>query len=519
MSLFTPVIRISLGLVLLTCSILLTLDLFGFIPAPADTETDSRFNLCETLATQAATELEQNNLAAARAALQSAVRRDKRVLSTGLRLPNGRLLIEAGQHRMLWRPDEGGGNSSSHVSVPLFKKGRPWGSVEVSFENRGGQGALMHLWERPAVRLTLVVACVGFVAYLIYMKRTLRHLDPSAVIPTRVQAALDVMSEGVMLVDEKERVVLANAALARQLGRSATSLMGRDASTLGWKLPEGAAPGQATPWLEAIHEESTSTAVPMQLETEDGERIFFVNASPVLDGWDRSKGAIATFDDVTELEKNRRELEKSKYEISLQNEQLEETLSMLEKSQHEISLQNKQLEVQATRDPLTGVANRRAYMHSFEGGFAAAKETGQDYACIMADIDLFKKVNDTYGHPMGDEVIKRVAEALVSVVRSTDSVCRYGGEEFCIVLPDAPVEAAVRVAERIRAQIDSQDFAEIPITASFGVSSIVFGAADSNELINQADEALYASKEGGRNRVTRWDQRPPEGHRPPASED
>ncbi len=492
MNLLSPVVRISVGLVLLTCSILLTLDLFGYIPARADTETDSRFHLCETLATQAAAAIEQGNLGAARAALQSAVRRDERVLSTGLRLADGRLLIEVGQHRMLWRPDARG-NSTSDVRIPLFKEGKPWGSVEVHFENLGARGALMSLWERPALRLTLVVAFVGFVSYMVYMKRTLRHLDPSAVIPTRVQAALDVMAEGVMLVDEKERIVLANAALARQLGRSATSLMGRDASTLGWKLSEDAAPGQVTPWLEAIREARTSTGVPMQLETEDGERIFSVNGSPVLDGFDRSKGAIATFDDVTELQQKRRELE--------------ETLSMLEKSQVEIRLQNEKLQVQATRDPLTGVANRRAYMGTFEEGFAAAKETGRDYACIMADIDLFKKVNDDHGHPMGDQVIKRVAEALVSVVRSTDSVCRYGGEEFCIVLPDAPAEAAVRVAERICANIDTPGFAPIPVTASFGVSSIVFGAANSDELISQADEALYASKEGGRNRVTRWDQR------------
>jgi diguanylate cyclase (GGDEF)-like protein len=218
-----------------------------------------------------------------------------------------------------------------------------------------------------------------------------------------------------------------------------------------------------------------------------------VNGSPVLDGWDRSKGAIATFDDVTELQQQRRKLE--------------ETLSILEKSEDEIRLQYEQLQVQARRDPLTGVANRGAYMEAFEAGFAAAQETGRGYALIMADIDFFKKVNDTHGHPMGDEVIKLVAKALGSEVRSSDSVCRYGGEEFLIVLPDAPTEAAVRVAERIRKKIDTPDFARIPVTASFGVSSIVFGAESSDELIEQADKALYASKEGGRNRVTRWDQR------------
>ncbi len=493
MNRLTPAIRISLGLVMLTCSILLTLDLFGFIPAPADTAADSRFRLCETLATQAAAALEQNNFSAARAALQSAVRRDERVLSAGLRAASGHLMLEAGEHRMLWQPDAGNSSTSNHLSVPLFQAGKPWGSLEVRFESLDARGVLAALWERPAIRLTLVVSFAGFFAYLVYMKRTLRYLDPSAVIPTRVQAALDVMAEGVMLLDEKEQIVLANAALARQLGRSSTSLMGVTASTLGWKLAESAEPGLGNPWLEAIREARTSTGVPMRLEREDDEdRIFLVNGSPVLDGWGRSKGAIATFDDVTELQQKNRELEK--------------TLSMLEKSQDEIRLHNEELQVLARRDPLTGVANRRAFLEAFEAGFAAAKQAGRSFTCIMADIDHFKMVNDNHGHAMGDEVIQRIAEALGSEVRSTDAVCRYGGEEFCIVLPDVPVEAAARVAERLRKKIDSPGFARIPVTASFGVSSIAFGATSPPHLINQADEALYNSKERGRNRVTRWDQ-------------
>jgi diguanylate cyclase (GGDEF)-like protein/PAS domain S-box-containing protein len=325
------------------------------------------------------------------------------------------------------------------------------------------------------------------------MKRTLRYLDPSAVIPTRVQAALDVMVEGVMLVDDEERVVLVNAALAQQLGRSPSSLMGMNASTLGWKLPEGADPGQAPPWIEAIREARTSTNVSMRLQTDEGERIFGVNGSPVLDGWGNPTGAIATFDDLTELEEKTRELER--------------TLVLLEKSQYEIRLQNEQLQVEASHDPLTGIANRRAFMEAVELAFEVAQEADRNCCCIMVDIDHFKKVNDTYGHATGDDVIRRVAEALGTQVKPGDCVSRYGGEEFCIVLPDVNITAATQIAERIRKKIEAPRFASIPVTVSLGVSSIVFGATTANELIAQADEALYASKEGGRNLVTRWDRR------------
>jgi diguanylate cyclase (GGDEF)-like protein/PAS domain S-box-containing protein len=420
------------------------------------------------------------------------VRRDERVLSAGLRTADGRLMMEAGQHRLLWRRDAEG-NSSTQVTVPLFKQGERWGSVEVRFETIRTQSLLTGLWERPVVRLTLVVACAGFVIYLLYMRRTLRYLDPSAVIPARVQTALDVMMEGVMLVDEQERVVLVNAALAQQLGRSPSSLMGMNASTLGWKLPEGADPGQAPPWIEAIREARTSTNVSMRLQTDEGERIFGVNGSPVLDGWGNPTGAIATFDDLTELEEKTRELER--------------TLVLLEKSQYEIRLQNEQLQVEASHDPLTGIANRRAFMEAVELAFEVAQEADRNCCCIMVDIDHFKKVNDTYGHATGDDVIRRVAEALGTQVKPGDCVSRYGGEEFCIVLPDVNITAATQIAERIRKKIEAPRFASIPVTVSLGVSSIVFGATTANELIAQADEALYASKEGGRNLVTRWDRR------------
>jgi len=208
---------------------------------------------------------------------------------------------------------------------------------------------------------------------------------------------------------------------------------------------------------------------------------------------------IATFDDVTELERNSLELQTA-------NTMLEEANVALEKNQEEIQSQNEELELLARRDPLTDVSNRRFFMSTYEASFNQAKKDGQPIACIMADIDHFKRVNDNHGHSMGDDVIKRVADALKTTVRGTDSVCRYGGEEFCIVLVGAAVSPAAAVAERIRRKIEEPDFAKVSVTVSLGVSSIEFGPKTFPELIDQADKALYASKEGGRNRVTRYDE-------------
>jgi diguanylate cyclase (GGDEF)-like protein/PAS domain S-box-containing protein len=479
--------------VLLTGSILIGLDLIGLFPASADAVAESRIRLCEMLAAQAAPAAQRNDLAAIRGALLVAANQNEDVLSAGLRASNGRLLAASRDHRMHWDPDRPEGSTSTHVRVPVFKDGARWATIEVRFMRAGPEGVLGTLWHRPLIRLVLLVSAVGFVVYLIYLRRTLRHLDPSAVIPARVRTALDVMAEGILLLDQDERIVLANAAFGARLGRSPDKLMGVKVSTLGWKRTSSPEALESFPWADSINLSLTSTGTTLRLETSPGElRVFVVNSSPVLDGWGRPKGAIATFDDVTELERKTVELE--------------EALGMLEKSQEEIEHQNQELQVLARRDPLTGVANRRSFFAGLETQFAAARNRDQDLCCIMADIDHFKLINDTNGHAIGDEVIRRIAEALAAEVRSTDGVCRYGGEEFCILLPGAPIEAATRVAERIRGKVQSPGFTRVPVTVSFGVSSILFGATRPPDLINQADEALYASKEAGRNRVTRWDE-------------
>ena len=123
----------------------------------------------------------------------------------------------------------------------------------------------------------------------------------------------------------------------------------------------------------------------------------------------------------------------------------------------------------------------------------------------MIDLDRFKSVNDTYGHAMGDAVLRNVGKLLTQTVRATDRACRFGGEELAVVLPHTPESGGVVMAERIRVAIEAcehvLDDAQLKCTASFGVSSTRGGKSSIEELISTADKALYVAKSGGRNRV------------------
>lgn len=480
---FSALIRISAGLVLLTCMILLTLDMLGLVPAPADERLQSRVRLGETLAAQAAATA-QSDLGPLRAALAVAVRQNEELLSAGLRDDQGRLLVASADHRLLWSPDSVDRSTSTHIRIPLFRGPERWATLELRFASAGPDNLLQALWERPLIRTLLLLGAAGFFAYLFYMRRTLRHLDPSAVIPARVQTALDVMAEGVLLLDQKEKIVLANAEFSKRLGRSPASLLGVEASSLGWQLGDGSGSPQSVPWLDAMQRSQTVKGIALSLDAQSSKRLVFnVNASPVLDGWGRAKGAIVTFDDVTELEQKTADLEQA--------------LSDLERSRDEIRAQNEELKLVARTDPLTGLLNRWAFLERLEAQLAAAKTEEQELSCVMVDIDQLKRLNYTHGLAAGDEVLRRVGEAVVAAAASADDACRYGGGEFCLALPDTAADAAVQVAAELRRRVQTPGFARQHIGISCGIATTTFGATTAEALVRQAGAALHASKRAG----------------------
>ncbi|WP_462160158.1 GGDEF domain-containing protein [Pseudoalteromonas sp. GB56] len=183
-----------------------------------------------------------------------------------------------------------------------------------------------------------------------------------------------------------------------------------------------------------------------------------------------------------------------------------ETYFIMALLSHNIDLYQKELKALAATDALTGINNRRMLMMVGEELFENAKRYEHPLSLLLLDIDYFKKINDVYGHLVGDEALKRVAASLKTNLRASDSLARYGGEEFVVILPETDIDSAMAVAENLRRTISATQI-EIPkgeplsFTVSIGVAEKTAETPCLMDLINAADNALYRAKDTGRNKV------------------
>jgi diguanylate cyclase (GGDEF)-like protein len=207
---------------------------------------------------------------------------------------------------------------------------------------------------------------------------------------------------------------------------------------------------------------------------------------------------------------------KYQYDLEQRNCQLEETTAVMEKILQELNAANEQLRQQAVIDSMTGVANRRGLTEFFTREWRVAKRTGQPITVLMVDVDFFKLFNDTYGHSVGDDCLKTVADILKeSVNRGGDMVARFGGEEFVVVLLNTDSAGGAAVAAAIQNKLAKKAIPHVKskvsdyITISLGVAGeIPQEDGDFQGLIERADQAMYEAKRQGRGRVVIADSQP-----------
>jgi signal transduction histidine kinase len=331
----TPLVWVSIGLVSLTVSMMLAGDsLVDLVPNHDRQIFEYRRTMAESLAVQYSALVEREQIEIVEFAMESLATRNPDILSLALLQKSGTVVAQVGDHARVWVQPSGEESTLEFLQVPIYSGDEPWGVLQVAFRQAGVSGLQWFLTD-PWVRFLAFVSIAGFAGYLFFMKRTLRQLDPSGIIPTRVKAALDALTQGVVMIDTRDLIVLTNDAFSRAVGKPVTSLIGSDLGTLSWQSAEPSSTVLVHPWTQAIMNKQPQDNVALLLKLQEGEpRKFIVNTMPILDDASTVRGALVSFHDVTDLDRA--------------NSQLKEANSELELSRVQILQKNQELEATNT---------------------------------------------------------------------------------------------------------------------------------------------------------------------------
>jgi diguanylate cyclase (GGDEF)-like protein/PAS domain S-box-containing protein len=314
----------------------------------------------------------------------------------------------------------------------------------------------------------------GIYVYAIYRTRLLD------IVPVVHSTLINSMTDGVLVLDEQDRIVEMNPAAGRFLGLEPGEATGKSAGRIlsGWQ--------EKNPRFLERNEAHTEISI-----AREPPCTVDLIITPLLDERNYMSGRMLVFRDITEQKNQETSLSNSN---KLLNEQLDEIRALRD-----------QLHEQAIRDPLTNLYNRRYLEETLHQELARALRENYPVSVVMIDIDRFKRVNDTCGHKVGDEVLQSLASFVIQHVRRFDTACRYGGEEFVVVMPKLSNETARERAEFLR-----REFATMPPpcdgfktgpTLSIGLATYPSDGFETEQLLDAADRALYIAKGSGRNRV------------------
>jgi diguanylate cyclase (GGDEF)-like protein/PAS domain S-box-containing protein len=332
----------------------------------------------------------------------------------------------------------------------------------------------------PNFYKSIDITPVSFIVTAFLLSMSVFGLRLFDMVPIARHTVLEHIPEMVFVIDAHDRVLDANSAAQETLGKSLDEIFGEDVLEVFHD------------WPQLINRFLSSHVAHEEIQIPgDPPRTLEITVSALYNRFKQLNGRIIVAHDIT----NRKWLEN---DLLYANQTLEEQLE-------DIKHLREELEEQAIRDPLTNVYNRRFLLDAMDRELAQAARNENPAAIVILDIDFFKQFNDTYGHRCGDFVLQYIANFLNERIRRGDVLCRYGGEEFVIFMPNAPLGAAYERAETLRNEIANAflEYEGLHLKTSFsaGVAGFPMHGDTSDSILNAADKALYQAKNSGRNRV------------------
>jgi signal transduction histidine kinase/CheY-like chemotaxis protein/HPt (histidine-containing phosphotransfer) domain-containing protein len=295
--------------------------MLGIVPDRESAVREGRAALAESIAVHSTMAVMSTNLQHLEADFKLLADRNADLLSLALRRQDGQILAATEDHAEHWQEMGGEYSKDTQVQVPIWAEERKWGQLELRFKGLNESG-IMGVFQTPMLRTLVFLGVLCFVAFSLYLGKVLRQLDPSKAIPGRVRSALDTLAGGLLVLDHKEQIVLANKSFAALLGKTPDDLLGYRAGDLPWMDTEGnEVEASGRPWVQALHRGEAQTNCMLRLSLPDREWLTFsVNCSPVLGAGAKYAGVLISFDDITQLEKKEIELRQSKEEAEAANQ-------------------------------------------------------------------------------------------------------------------------------------------------------------------------------------------------------